>query len=86
MSSRKTARYQPPSASADPAAKPLTPQEHYRREKQRQLSRKHDGALEAARKEYDAMLEADAARMKGGRPKSANPRRPPSPRPRSTPE
>ncbi len=68
MASRRTARYQPPSPhEAD--AKPISPEEHYRREKQRRSARRQDVALEEARKEYAALLEADAARQKGGRPK-----------------
>ncbi len=84
MASKKTARHDPP--SADAAAKPVSAQEHYRREKERRLVRKHDAAFESARKEYKAMLEADAARLKGGRPKKATPPRRPSSDPRSTPE
>ncbi len=84
MASKKATRHDSP--SADPAAKPLTAQEHYRREKQRRLVRKHDPALESAKQEYKARLEADAARQKGGRPKKATPPRQPSSDRRNTPE
>ena len=49
----------------------ISAREHYRREKARRAQR---GALEtpamaAARREYLALLEADAAKGRGGRPK-----------------
>ena len=52
-------------------AKDMAAKEHYQREKQR---RERDSAAEsdvmaAARREYLALLESDAAKGKGGRPK-----------------
>lgn len=52
----------------------LTPVEHYRREKERRAAEQRGPAadpLEEARREYRAMLAADAAKQKGGRPKKA---------------
>lgn len=46
-------------------------QEHYRREKERR-ARRHapdSDLMEAAKREYLALLEAEAAKGKGGRPK-----------------
>ncbi len=68
MASRRTARHPPPSPP-EAIAKPLAPEEHYRCEKQRRSARRQDVAIEEARREYAALLEADAARQKGGRPK-----------------
>lgn len=59
----------------------ITPAEHYRREKARRAAERRDvasGPLEEARREYRAMLAADAARQKGGRPKKTSERRPDS--------
>src|SRR5579863_5698294 len=50
----------------------LSPLELYRREKAlRAGQRRDDDAMAAAKREYRAMLEADAARHKGGRPPKA---------------
>jgi polyphosphate kinase 2 (PPK2 family) len=45
--------------------------EHYRREKERRARRPlpESDVMEAARREYLALLEAEAAKGKGGRPK-----------------
>lgn len=66
------------SKTPPPSRKPATDthastpaREHYLREKERRskkLGPDHD-LLAAARREYEAMLEADAAKGKGGRPK-----------------
>lgn len=49
--------------------------EHYHREKARRARRPQPGSdiLEAARREYLALLEAEAAKGKGGRPKKKVP-------------
>lgn len=46
-------------------------QEHYRREKERRARRQapESDLMEAAKREYLALLEAEAAKGKGGRPK-----------------
>jgi polyphosphate kinase 2 (PPK2 family) len=46
-------------------------QEHYRREKERRARRQATDSelMEAAKREYLALLEAEAAKGKGGRPK-----------------
>lgn len=46
-------------------------QEHYRREKERRARRQAPDSdlMEAAKREYLALLEAEAAKGKGGRPK-----------------
>ena len=46
-------------------------QEHYRREKERRARQKaaDSDLMEAAKREYLALLEAEAAKGKGGRPK-----------------
>ena len=46
-------------------------QEHYRREKDRRARRQAPDSdlMEAAKREYLALLEAEAAKGKGGRPK-----------------
>ena len=48
-----------------------TPQDHYRREKARRAAKKDAGseAMEAAKREYLALLAASAIKGKGGRPK-----------------
>lgn len=59
----------------------VTPAEHYRREKARRAAERRGTAsepLEEARREYRAMLAADAARQKGGRPKKPSERQPDS--------
>ena len=51
--------------------------EHYRREKARREGERRgaaDDPLAEARREYRAMLAADAARQKGGRPRKASTR------------
>ena len=69
-------RSKTPPPSRKPAAdtRASSPErEHYLREKERRarkLGPDHD-LLAAARREYEAMLEADAAKGKGGRPKKA---------------
>ena len=65
-----SAVYKPATADQDPAD--LTPASaHYHREKARRAnrSRPHDHPMEQARRAYQAQLAADAAKMKGGRPK-----------------
>lgn len=51
--------------------KPRNPHEHYRREVERRakLARPESELMAAARREYEALLEAQAAKGKGGRPK-----------------
>jgi hypothetical protein len=51
--------------------KPRNPHEHYRREKERRANAaKPDSELmAAARREYEALLAAQATKGKGGRPK-----------------
>jgi len=64
----------PPSRKPATDARTSSPaHEHYLREKERRarkLGPDHD-LLAAARREYEAMLEADAAKGKGGRPRKA---------------
>jgi hypothetical protein len=59
----------PPDPTLETAA--LTPLELYRREKARRLGNPSDTSdlLEEARREYKALLIADAAKGKGGRPR-----------------
>jgi hypothetical protein len=49
----------------------VTPSDHYQREKNKRASREvpEDELMAAARREYKALLEAQAAKGKGGRPK-----------------
>ena len=58
-------------AAAGHAAKDKAAKEHYQREKQRR--QRHSSAesdvMAAARREYLALLESDATKGKGGRPK-----------------
>lgn len=51
--------------------KPRSPGEHYRREKERraQQSPPESELMAAARREYEALLAAQATKGKGGRPK-----------------
>ena len=69
-----------PSATTKPASVPKkpenkaslkTPIDHYQHEKSKRAAREvpEDEAMAAARREYKAMLEAQAAKGKGGRPK-----------------
>ena len=60
-------------SSTPRVATPTDAHEHYHREKARRANRgrSHDHPLEQARRAYHALLESDAARAKGGRPKKA---------------
>jgi hypothetical protein len=51
--------------------KPRNPSDHYRREIERRAkqARPESELMAAARREYEAMLEAQATKGKGGRPK-----------------
>lgn len=75
MKSRTTSRTrtQPPvvSSSRSTESSPSTARDHYHREKARRAKRDvpENDAMAAARREYLAMLEADAAKGKGGRPR-----------------
>ena len=57
--------------SSDVASPDHAAREHYRREKARRAERLRpaEHPLEQARRAYHALLEADAERAKGGRPK-----------------
>lgn len=72
---------QPPFDS-DATSPDVAAREHYRREKARRAERLRpaDHPLEQARRAYLALLEADAERAKGGRPKKpiVAPKRKPS--------
>lgn len=61
----------PPTFDADTASPDVAAREHYRREKARRAERTRpaEHPLEQARRAYHALLEADAERAKGGRPK-----------------
>jgi hypothetical protein len=63
-----TPRVTPPIRPRDSGA---TAREHYRREKARRSNEERPDSelLAAAKREYLAMLEADAVKGKGGRPK-----------------
>lgn len=52
-------------------SKPRNPTEHYRREVERRakLARPETEIMAAARREYQALLEAQATKGKGGRPR-----------------
>jgi len=52
-------------------SKPRNPSEHYRREIERRAkqARPESELMAAARREYEALLEAQATKGKGGRPK-----------------
>jgi hypothetical protein len=58
-------------ASETPASEPSSAKDHYEREKARraQDTSVDNEAMASARREYRAMLEASAAKGKGGRPK-----------------
>ena len=51
--------------------KPKSPNEHYRREKERRAKQAlpENELMAAARREYEALLAAQATKGKGGRPK-----------------
>jgi hypothetical protein len=55
----------------------IAAREHYHREKARRAgrSRPHDHPMEQARRAYQALLESDAAKAKGGRPRKTAPRK-----------
>jgi len=75
MKSRTTSRTrtQPPVVSPTRSTEPTgsSARDHYNREKARRAKRAlpENEAMAAARREYLAMLEADAAKGKGGRPR-----------------
>ena len=75
MKSRTTSRSrtQPPvvSSTRSTESNGSTAHDHYHREKARRAKRglPENEAMAAARREYLAMLEADAAKGKGGRPR-----------------
>jgi polyphosphate kinase 2 (PPK2 family) len=58
-------------ANARRAGEPSSAQEHYQREKERRARRQASDSelMAAAKREYLALLEAEAAKGKGGRPK-----------------
>lgn len=69
---RREEAYRPGATEAAERNEALTPLEHYRREKARRAGEGRNAIadpLEEARREYRAMLAADAAKQKGGRPK-----------------
>lgn len=71
---RRESAYGPNGTDAAAPFEALTPLEHYRREKERRAAERGGPAsdpLEEARREYRAMLAADAAKQKGGRPKKS---------------
>lgn len=64
--------YRPTTVEPAEAPDALTPLEHYKREKARRNAERRGAAadpLDEARREYRAMLAADAAKQKGGRPR-----------------
>lgn len=78
---RRDAAYHGTAMEPPAAHESVTPAEHYRREKARRAAERRGTAadpLEEARREYRAMLAADAARQKGGRPKKTSEHRPDS--------
>lgn len=72
---RRNEAYRPSTSEPADMHEILTPTEHYRREKARRAAERAGAAaadpLEEARREYRAMLAADAAKQKGGRPKKS---------------
>lgn len=58
--------------------KPRNPREHYRREKERRekAAKPESELMAAARREYEALLAAQATKGKGGRPKKNAAKRP----------
>ncbi|MEO6878432.1 MAG: hypothetical protein ABI205_08125 [Gemmatimonadaceae bacterium] len=65
------AKPQPVPNKSDNKASSKTPIDHYQHEKDKRAKREvpEDERMAAARREYKAMLEAQAAKGKGGRPK-----------------
>ena len=57
-------------------SKPRNPREHYHREKERRanIAKPESELMAAARREYEALLAAQAAKGKGGRPKKTAPK------------
>ena len=57
--------------SDTPGSEPSSPKDHYAREKARRaaVTPVDDDAMAAARREYQAMLDLNAAKGRGGRPK-----------------
>jgi hypothetical protein len=57
-------------------SKPRNPREHYRREKERRanIAQPESELMAAARREYEALLAAQATKGKGGRPKKNAPK------------
>jgi hypothetical protein len=60
--------------------KPRSPREHYRREKERRANaaKPESELMAAARREYEALLAAQATKGKGGRPKKNAAKRKPA--------
>ena len=58
--------------------KPRNPREHYHREKERRANtpKPESELMAAARREYEALLAAQATKGKGGRPKKNAAKRP----------
>jgi hypothetical protein len=58
--------------------KPRNPREHFRREKERRANaaKPESELMAAARREYEALLAAQATKGKGGRPKKTAAKRP----------
>ncbi|HEY4307142.1 MAG TPA: hypothetical protein VGM82_21915 [Gemmatimonadaceae bacterium] len=58
--------------------KPKNPREHYRREKERRENapKPESELMAAARREYEALLAAQATKGKGGRPKKTAAKKP----------
>ena len=73
--SAKSRRQAPRSIPKHTAPKDKAAKEHYHREKARreQRSAPESDVMAAARREYLALLESDAAKGKGGRPKKKVP-------------
>lgn len=57
-------------------SKPRNPREHYRREMERRanIAKPESELMAAARREYEALLAAQATKGKGGRPKKTAPK------------
>ena len=73
MTKPRSTNQRPPGAQTrEPnPEKPLAPKDHYQREKARraQLSQPDSEAMESAKREYQALLDANAVKGRGGRPK-----------------
>src|SRR4051794_8194778 len=71
MKSKMITRRHPVTRSTATRDTEATPQDHYRREKERRAALKgpNDDLMEQAKREYLAQLEAAAIKGKGGRPK-----------------